>query len=382
MPYALWALEKNMHILMDKPISTHKNVSNSTQEAKKIMRDFDLLCSNRNSTRAFVINAQRRYHPGFQYVLGEINTVSSKYHIPITSMQSSHCDGQWRLPKEVITQTYHPYIGYGKVSHSGYHLIDVIGQFIQNSFKCAGKDFDHFSVYSSFIKPTGLLEQQTRADYLRVFGKDYKKVNEFSDTQLARLYKKLGEGEVDSTSVITLFKRGVALSNITLNLMHNGFARRHWLLPGTDLYKGNGRVKHEYYNIQQGPYQNIQIHSYQANDKHDTSTVLDYELGGNNHFDVYIFRNSGIIGGKPLTVIRNKDFAVEMQYNNDTLIVEQVKYSVVQEFLEIVIGQRNPTCVESDLATHALSAKLMSLIYRAGIKRKEIKEKYNNTQYR
>jgi predicted dehydrogenase len=372
MQYALWAMSKGLHILMDKPISTHKNVSNSSTQAAKLAADFAMLTAKRDHNKAFIINAQRRYHPGFQYVLEQIETVAHKYGIPITAMQSTHCDGQWRLPKEVLTQEYHPYMGYGKVSHSGYHLIDIISRFVQGSFASSGKAFDKVGVYSSFVKPTGLLSQQSREDYLRIFGERYEEVNEYSDEQLVGLYKQANEAEVDSSSLITLFNKGHATANISLNLMHNGFARRNWVLPGEDLYKGNGRVKHEYHNIEQGPYQNIQIHSYQANDKHEVNTEDDYSLGGNNHFDIYIFRNAGILGGEPLQVIRSKDLATQMNHDSSKLVIEQVKHRVVQEFIEVMLGEREPSDTRSDLATHALSANLMSLIYRSGIKRKEV----------
>ena len=376
MQYALWAMGKGLHILMDKPISTRKNVSNSAVQAGQLAADFSMLMERRDTCKAFIINAQRRYHPGFQYVLEQIKKVAHDYKIPITGMQSTHCDGQWRLPKEVLTQQYHPYIGYGKVSHSGYHLIDVIGRFLHDSFAASGKNFDKVGVYSSFVKPTGLLNQQNRDDYLRVFGEEYAEANEWSDQELAELYKKAGEAEVDSSSLITLFNKGHTTANISLNLMHNGFARRDWLLPGEDLYKGNGRVKHEYHNIEQGPFQNIQIHSYQENDKHEVNTEDDYNLGGNNHFDIYIFRNSGILGGEPLQVVRSKDLAVRMNHDSSQLVIEQVKHRVVHEFIEVMMGERKPLDTQSDLSTHALSASLMSLIYQSGIKRKEVVADY------
>lgn len=376
MQYALWAMSRGLHILMDKPISTHKNVANSIPHANRLAADFAMLATRRDPTKAFIVNAQRRYHPGFQYALEQVNTVARKYGIPITAMQSTHCDGQWRLPKEILTQAYHPYIGYGKVSHSGYHLIDVVSRFMQSSFVSSGKAFDKIGVYSSFVRPTGLLNQQNRNDYLRVFGEGYEEVNELSDLQLAELYKKAGEAEVDSSSLITLFNQGHATANVSLNLMHNGFARRTWILPGSDLYKGNGRVKHEYHNIEQGPFQNIQIHSYQANDKHEVNTEDDYSLGGNNHFDIYIFRNSGILGGKPLQVIRSKDLAAQINHDSSKLVIEQVKHRVVQEFIEVILGKREPADTQSDLTTHALSANLMSLIYKAGIKHKEVVASY------
>ena len=140
MQYALWAEKIGLHILMDKPISTRSNISNSKSEYKDIIEDFNLLIKNRKPTRAFIVNVQRRYNPGFQIVLKKIDEIASKFYLPITSIQSYHCDGQWRLPGEVLTQDYHPYYGWGKISHSGYHFTDIISQFILHSFLSSGKN--------------------------------------------------------------------------------------------------------------------------------------------------------------------------------------------------------------------------------------------------
>lgn len=370
MQYALWATKKRLHILMDKPISTHVNVANDVSQAIKLVDDFKMLQTRRDPSKAFIINTQRRYHPGFQLVRDRIVEIAQRFAIPITNMQTTHCDGQWRLPEEIITQDYHPYnSGYGKVSHSGYHLIDILSSYVSISYTKSGKSFDRYGVFTSFIKPSGLLAQQERADYLRVFGNKYNKVSDHSDKELRMAYKNFGE--VDSASLITLYANDEPICNVSLNLMHNGFARRSWILPGQDLYKGNGRVKHEYHNIEQGPYQNIQIHSYQSKDNHNISTFEDYKTGGNNHFDIYIYRNSDIVGGKPLEIITAEEVK-DMTEFTGKLITESVKHSVVNEFIEIVLGNRKTQDTKSDLSTHRLSASLMSLVYQSGSKRKEI----------
>lgn len=371
MKYALWAAKKQLHVLMDKPVSTHTNVSNDVTQAGKIAADFRRLKAVRDESKAFIVNTQRRYHPGFQLIKERIEEIACKYGVPITNMQSTHCDGQWRLPEEILTQDYHPYnSGYGKVSHSGYHLIDIMSLLTTESFQRAAKNFDKAGVYTSFIKPSGLLLQQNREDYIRVFGDDYNKVSGSSDAQLKQAYEKCGE--VDAASIITLYQKDEAVCNLSLNLMHNGFARRSWVLPGQDLYKGNGRVKHEYHNIEQGPYQNIQVHSYQSKDKHTVNTVDDFKLGGNNHFDIYIFRNSDIVGGKPLEVITADQLQSVGNDFDGKLMTEKAKQQAVHEFIEIVCGVRDPKDTESDLSTHHMSTTIMSLIYQSGINRKEL----------
>src|SRR5574344_378634 len=310
MQYALWALKHNLHILMDKPISTYYNISNNVQQAEQLKRDYELLVENYSGDKAFIVNAQRRFLPQFQVVKDFVNEIASKYGTPITSMQSTHSDGQWRLPDEILKFKYHPLLGWGKVSHSGYHFIDMTSKMVKDSFKEANKKFDEISVFSKFIRPSGVLLQQNQAELAKIFGNEYKKFDNRTDEELLKLYKEKNEAEVDANSIISLSYNGNPVTNITLNLMHNGFSCRSWLNSNMkDLYKGNGRVRHEYHNIEQGCLQNIQIHSYQSKDKHDINNESDFEIGGNNHYDIYVFRNSGIVGGQTLQIITGKDIA-------------------------------------------------------------------------
>ncbi|MEO7364679.1 MAG: hypothetical protein ABIV43_04220, partial [Candidatus Saccharimonadales bacterium] len=109
--------------------------------------------------------------------------------------------------------------------------------------------------------------------------------------------------------------------------------------------------------------------------KHDVNTPDEYKVGGNNHFDIHIYRNSDVIGGKPLEIITAEDLKGKSGFEGK-LITESVKHSVVNEFIEIVLGLRKVGDTESDLSTHGLSALLMSLIYQAGIQRTEIHKEY------
>ena len=142
------------------------------------------------------------------------------------------------------------------------------------------------------------------------------------------------------------------------------------------VYNGNGRVRHEYYNIEQGPYQNIQIHSYHSGQENILSKAQDYKIGGNEHFDIFVFRNNEILGGEPLQVVRLNKLRNDAEGLNT---VEQAKHSIVQEFIEIACGKRLPLDTKSDLSSHDLTVTLFSLIYRSGIERKEIAVAYNSS---
>jgi hypothetical protein len=366
--YALWAMQKGLHILMDKPISARSNTAVSAIEAENLQKDFEILSAARDKTKAFIVSVQRRYEPGFQHVLEQVEHVADKYGIPVTSMQATHADGQWRLPEEINNESYHGYNeGYGIVSHGGYHVADVCSLITQRAAARANKPFDEIRAFTSFIKPQGLLRQQTHTDLRKVFGKDYDSLAAHQEAALEKRYA--GFGEVDATSLITFYSKGVPYNNLTINLLHNSFSRRGWLHVNSDLYNGNGRVRHEYYNIEQGPYQNIQIHSYHSEPEGLVSRAHDYKIGSNEHFDIFVFRNSKILGGKPLQIVKLDELKKDTEGLNT---VEQAKHDIVREFIEIACGRRAPLDTKSDLSSHSLTATLFSLIYRSGIERKEI----------
>lgn len=373
MQYALWAARKGLHILMDKPISARRNSAFSVVQATALYNDYKRLCATVRPHKAFVINAERRYHPGFEYAFGLLEEVAKKFGIPVTAMQSSFGDGLWRLPEEVLQQDYRSYkVGHGIISHSGYHILDVMGQVMLRSFVAAKKNFDSVGVYGTFTRPLGLLQQQSRHDYIQAFGQKYAQKAALSDEQLALKYAQEKLGEVDVSSLITLFRNNEPIMTATMNLLHNGFSRRAWVTPNQDLYKGNGRVQHEYHNIVQGPYQTIHIHSYQANDRHDTCSAKDYELGGNNHFDVHVFRNSGVIGGKPLTILRAQDIASAHKLVDNQLLSDQIKVRALEEFLRIAADELPVQASRSWLGSHTFGIQLMSMLYTAGIRRQEV----------
>lgn len=374
MQYALWAAQKGLHILMDKPLSSYEHVITLTEQAKKLQRDYKLLVAARQPDTAFLINVQRRYRPDFQYVLQRIDEIAARYRMPITSMQCTHADGQWRLPAEIVHEPYHGYnAGSGKISHGGYHLIDIASQAVGRSYASAGKTFDEVGVYTSTVRPAGLLKQQAAADYDRVFGSQYAQYNPYSDEQLAARFADFGE--VDASSLITLYNQHDAVGQLSINLLHNSFSRRSWLQPNTDLYNSNGRVRHEYYSFQQGPYQNIQIHAYHADQEARDNLRANDQVGENEHFDIYIFRNSGILGGEPLEIVRGSSLAAQDGFDKQMVLVEQAKTEAVREMIEITLGMRPVHHTQSDLATHNLTATLYSLMYQAAINGKEKKQR-------
>lgn len=371
--YALWALENKLHILMDKPISTRENVTSNSDEAQGIVDDFEDLVTEYNKLQKeketiFTINTQRRYEIGYQKSFQLIREVADRFNAPVTSIQAMHADGVWIFPDEIVSQMCHPYCqGYGKCSHSGYHIFDIIWQFYSAGL-IESKKPDSGEVMSSFIQPAGLLTQFTQEDYANYFGKEaFTAIQKHKTEELYDIFENYGEN--DAFSIVRLLKDGHAICNMSVNLLHNSFSRRSWMEPACDLYKGNGRIKHQYYHIQQGPFQCIQIHNYQANDQQDNSTAEDYALGGNNHFDIYVFRNSRMFGGdtKPLEVYTLKDLDKDDSFDDSRLYHESAKDGVIVEFINYVLGNVKKKDLVSNITSHQVGVKIMSAVYQSHI---------------
>ena len=373
--YAKWALSQGLHILMDKPISTRKNVVSKMKEANGIEDDYRELAEQyhklqKNKNTIFSVNVQRRYEIGYLKVFELIREVSDKFNAPVTSIQAMHSDGVWIFPDEIVDQTCHPYNqGYGKNSHSGYHLFDIVWQFYISG-KIAGKYADSAEVMTSFLSPDGFLTQFNQTDYIKYFGKQFSLLKQRDENELMVKFKTYGE--IDSFSLIRLLNNNMNICNININLLHNGFSRRAWMNPGKDLYKGNGRVKHQSYIIQQGPFQCIQIHNYQVNDKQDKLSSNEYKLGGSNHFDIYVFRNNEMFGRNetPLKTLTLKDLAGENSLDDSRLYHETAKDSVIIEYIKFVRGEVKKDDLRSNITSHEIPVKIMSSIYKSHIKQR------------
>jgi len=367
--YAEWALSSKLHILMDKPISTRVRVSSSRTQAKRLIEDYDELLAKyqklqKERETIFSVMVQRRYETGYQKVFELIKEVGDRFQAPVTSIQASHSDGVWILPDEIVEQVSHPYsTGYGKNSHSGYHIFDIIWQF----YKASGikhKSADSAEVMTSFINPRGLLKQFGQEDFHAYFP-DYLNNRHRSDEELWDVFDKYGE--IDAFSIIRLLKDKETICNISTNLIHNGFSRRAWSTPSKDLYKGNGRVKHQSFSIQQGPFQNIQIHQYQSSDQHDDITDQSDSVGGNNHFDIFVFRNAVMFGPdeKPFRQITLKSLQAIETKDTSRLYNESAKDVAILEFVDYILGKIPKTELKSNITSHEVPVKIMSTIYQS-----------------
>ena len=373
--YAKWAVSRGLPILMDKPVTTREGAALDLAAARRIASDYDdllgLYLARPEPRPPFVLCAHRRYHPGILEARRIVSDVCARTGCPVTHIHCAHADGQWRLPHEICTQLHHSYFqGHGKVSHSGFHFIDCVAEFWRDGLGASGRTADDVEVFSAFVRPDGLAKQIGRLQYRRFFGDaEYDAACPEDDDELARSYAACGE--VDASVTLSLRKDGVPFSLATLDLLHNSYSRRAWLAPDRDLYKGNGRVKHEDHSIQVGPFLNVRIQSYQSKDRHDVCLPeRDEEPGGNNHFELLVFRNERMIGGRAFERIPLREIGAARGFSADSLFITQVKERSIREWLDAIADPAAAgSGLQSAFADHRAGARLMSAIYEAYVRR-------------
>lgn len=377
MPYAIWALKKDLHILMDKPISTKFNVSTDLSKAQELKTDYDQLAKlyfdkrRKNKTLSFTLMAQRRYHPAFNKIKELINEVKLKTNCPVTSLQSFHTDGQWRFPTEIVEQIYHSYCqGYGKCSHSGYHTIDIIPWLIEAG-ETEEKHFDNVDIFTNFLRPLDFLKQFNLNDYRKMF-KDFDKYNKYSEAEYESL---MGDyGEIDAFCSFSFKSQEKILTLASDNLVHNGFAQRNWVTAeGRDLYKGNGRVRHESHYIEQGPFQAISFISYQGKEVDPENKVGIYDVSGEYHLDIHVFRNQKMFPEwKNYTKYSMQDLAENHLDGYSRGHQEDARRKCIQEFTEGMYGKtRERSNYSSSLEDHKKGVYITSGIYESAIRRRK-----------
>ncbi|MES2931165.1 MAG: Gfo/Idh/MocA family oxidoreductase [Patescibacteria group bacterium] len=370
-PYARWALKKGLHVLMDKPISTKKNASCDIAAAREIAKDYDdllaLLKRSRlqNPSLVFDLVAQRRFHPAFLLLQSLVTEVAERTGMPISSVSSVHSDGQWRMPDEIIDIDYHSYNqGYGKCSHSGYHSLDILSWLIETTTPDSKRP-DAIDVFSNFMRPQSFYKQLTRNDYQKIFP-DYSSVSVRSDRKLQTKFT--GMGEIDALLSLTFKKKGVPMTLASISLLHNGTSQRGWVnSKDRDLYKGNGRIRHESHYIVQGPFQAISFVSYQSKEYGQSRNDI-YGMGGEHHLDVHVFRNDSLFPDwEARRTYTFKDISAVESGGASQGHQEDARRLCIKNFFEQVhTGNLNSN---SSLEDHRTSAHLLSAVYESACKR-------------
>ena len=352
--YLKKCIELGIPVVTDKPVTSPVFAEAGAASPRQIADDVDELQAllKKHPESRVLVQCQRRNHKGYQLVLKTVEEVVKQYGVPITYINIHHSDGMWNMPDEFVYRENHPYkYGYGKLMHSGYHFIDLLATLFNINTKNISKPPDTLNIFSQGVHP---LDQHMTLDkeiYDKFFGADIaNKFSSFMNKDDLKSY-----GEVDSFSQLQLVKEGKVQTTAQLSLMQSGFSQRAWSDLPEDAYKSNGRIRHELVDIHIGPLLSVQVHSYQSLET-SSDKAMNSEPGGKNHFEIYIFRNIGLIGGKAFERINFGE--QDTASRNDSYIGhnEKSRHAMVDELLYDLPSN-------SELSDHVVTNKILSLLY-------------------
>lgn len=362
--YIEYFISKGIPVLTDKPLTAPVGVVHNQEQALKIYTDaLELSKLSQNHKTPVYVLSQRREHDAYKYLFKLASDCVSEFGIPITYFDVFHNDGTWSMPGEFYSRENHPYkYGYGKLMHSGYHFVDLAAWIAEVN----AKRFPSLRI----INTTELLSP--RMQYDQINGHDT--YNHFFNHQTTAPQPE-GLGEVDSYTTIKMSaKHGledVHVSHGRLDLLQSGFSRRAWFDLAADTYKGNGRIRHERITLHIGPLMAIQLHSYQS-DQVGGSHIDG--VGGEEHLDLYIFRNQTLIGGRAFERI-NFGEILHARHHSDSTYIGQNEISRWKIFQQFVANEPSEALIQNQLVTN----KLLSSMYISAITKQSHAISYDNT---
>ena len=353
--YLKFALKNNYNILSDKPITVIKGM-NKKENVDYVQKQFwDLIKLYKKSKSNCKIMCQRQYHRGYNFIKDLLKEIVVSYDIPITYIDIYHCSGTWEILHD-LNKENHPYkYGYGKLFHSGYHFIDLLAELLKiNENLSKSKKLKTGKVYNNYFTPEDELSVFNKNDYTKMFpNQTLPSVYNEKNTNLK------GYGEKNYYGLLSFYNENNRLiTTVNMNLLHYGFSRRGWI-DSRDFYKSNGRIRHEKINIQVGSLMNIQVHSYQSKEISERKKLLEeINTGGLEHFDIDIYRNVELIGGKAYERIRLCDLYDDINQAHFNGYNEYSREECLTEFL-------NNSSAKSDLNKHQLAMNILYSVSKA-----------------
>lgn len=354
--YIEWATMNNVNILLDKPITAPVGANMNLDAARQVYQDYMEIKEmvERSTSKCYVV-VQRRGHDGYEMIWNYLDDFVKKYEVPISFIDSYFADGTWTMPNEFLKEN-HPYkYGYGKLMHSGYHSIDLLTWYEEINNNIKNKVPNQIRLYATKFSPNDFFLQINNDNYNKLFGKSEAMENFFKDYKEDD-FNEFGELDIFVNAQFLKDKKVITSSNIVLQ--QNSFSRRAWLELPEDTYKGNGRLRHERQNFQVSNLLNIQVHSYQAYEARNRDIELT-GVGNEHHFDVFIFRNAQLIGGKPFEKLEYGEYMKNLYKDNYYMgHNEKGKDKIMLDF---ILNQPN----SSELYNHNLTNKFLSKVCEA-----------------
>lgn len=275
--YALLCLKYGVDIICEKPIIATRAQSSLKEKAEEnISKHNDLLdaikrSENRKQQRkCYVLTPlRRRVQEIYANIYDSVNLIKNRYGQEVSDITICHNDGVFRFCNEVELNGAHGYSdGFGKLTHTGYHILDVAAALIEN-----GCNIENTECVCKVINCN------TIGDMIK--SESYDINSKLLDNKIEK--KKISpialNAEMDISISYVLYHNNVKYCSIILNLMHLGKSNRTRNAYNSTDYNDQGRTNELSMYIQQG-------------NLFSTQMISDTKSGSNGIIgDTYVFKN-------------------------------------------------------------------------------------------
>lgn len=249
--YTLVSLKCGVDVICDKPIiathaqsSIYENAFLNIQKHNRLMQAIKESYNRKSSRRCFVLTPLRRkLQETYTNIYDSLRLVNEKFNQDVTNIFISHNDGVFRFDDEVeIKCGSHGYSeGFGKLTHTGYHILDVVAGFIE--FGC---DTENVECVCKIVN-CNTVEDMLKSNSNKVNSKllrSYLKNESVSEIAL--------KAEMDITVSYTLYRNNKKFCNIVVDLIHSGKSNRTLNHYDFNNYNDQGRTNELTMHLQQG----------------------------------------------------------------------------------------------------------------------------------
>ncbi len=338
--YMMWALEHNLDVLSDKPLTAP--IINE-QGPQQVWQDFiDIERTLSRSKARITLLTNKRVHPAYGAVYNYAREFATKYGMPITHIDMSEGGGVWHLPREYQLGENHPHkYGYGVLLHTGFHYVDLLLHY-QSINHLIGFKEDSINVHAFCTTPFDVLHQFPQKVYEKIWPGET-----FNDGFKVPPQDYKQYGEVDVVSSLQFIKNGAVITQAGLNMLQHTLSARSQRDTPEDLYLKLGRLTQNYISLFCGPLFNVRLSFFQPDKIAEDESDL---------YVVEVCRNTRLIGGdsyyweefEDKVVAPNGRFA---SLNNDS------KRKLFKRWMN------NDICAETDFALHKRSVQLTSRLF-------------------
>lgn len=249
--YTLASLKYGVDVICDKPIIVTEAQSSSVESSlsniekhQNLIKAINESHNKKADRRCFVLTPLRRkVQETYTNIYDSVQQIKGEFGQELTNLMISHNDGVFRFDDEVeLKRGSHGYSeGFGKLTHTGYHILDVVAGLIM--FGC---DFQNIQCVCKIINCN------TVGDMLKSNSNKINKKLLYTNPKPVKLSNIALEAEMDITICYTLYHNNEKFCNIIVDLIHCGKSNRTLSHYDFNNYNDQGRTNELTLHLQQG----------------------------------------------------------------------------------------------------------------------------------